>query len=77
MTTPYLPHVSSYETLTTSQRAALDALGLNYGPNYPREVRSAAYACYNHRLLFCAADAFIALGQCNNALVIHKRIRRL
>jgi len=77
MTTSYMPSLSSHGMLTSEQRSALDALGLAYGPNNPRDVRSAAYACYNHTLLFQAADAFIALGQLNNALVIHKRIRRL
>jgi len=72
-----LPGVGTYEMLTTSQRTALDALGISYGPNNPRHIRSAAYSSYNHRLLLCAADALIAMGQAHNAMIIHKRIRRL
>lgn len=72
-----IPQVGTYEMLTTSQRAAIDALGLSYGPNNPRAVRSAAYSCYNHRLLMAAADGLVAMGQAYNAMVIHKRIRRL
>ena len=75
--TQIIPSTASYETLTTSQQAALDALGLDYGPNNPRNVRSAAFSCYSHRLLMCAADALIAMGQAHNAMVVHKRIRAL
>jgi hypothetical protein len=73
----FIPQARSYGMLTAEQQAAIDILGLDNGPNNPRDVRSAAYSVYDHRLLLNAADALVAMHQAYNAMVIHKRIRRL